>query len=186
MLSINCVAESGGALPDQARSEYSPGHYRCSFSHSLRIRGRRGAEGILCGRRGQPNKASRNFELAVFGAQSFNLLKNIRLQPKPASRRSCRRRTRRAPCQQSGARLWPTASKLRRCKVQGIAKLSHLISQNWLRVVRKAVLPLFGESLSTTLTISSVALAVASELTQMAPLPSCLSEELYSIQLRIR
>jgi hypothetical protein len=39
----------------------------------LRIRGRRGAESILCGRRGETNKASRNFELAVFGAQSLKL-----------------------------------------------------------------------------------------------------------------
>jgi len=38
----------------------------------LRIRGRRGAESIFCGRRGEPNKASLNFELVVFGAQSFS------------------------------------------------------------------------------------------------------------------
>ena len=37
------------------------------------IRGRPGAESVLCGRRGEPNKASRNFELAVFGAQSLKL-----------------------------------------------------------------------------------------------------------------
>src|SRR5215510_1009026 len=69
----DCVADRGAASPDQARSESSPGHCRRLFSHCLRIRGRRGAESVLSGRRGEPHKAPRNFELAVFGAQSFKL-----------------------------------------------------------------------------------------------------------------
>src|SRR5262245_13261308 len=67
----DCVADNDAALPAQARSESSPGQRRRLFSHCYRIRVRRGAEGVFRGLRGEPHKALRDFELAVFGAQTF-------------------------------------------------------------------------------------------------------------------